>query len=60
VVVVETVGGGGARVVCSVVVVLVTRSGLLPQPAARQVPVSTAPMVKIRRVDIILVMLRLP
>jgi uncharacterized protein YhhL (DUF1145 family) len=56
-VVVETVGGGGgALVVCSVVVVLVTLSGPLPQPAARHVPVSTAPMVKIRKADIILVM----
>jgi len=55
VVVDETAGGGGAPVVVrSVVVVLVDLSE--PQPATRIVPVISAPAIRTRRQDDVLVM----
>lgn len=55
VVVDETTGGGVVEVVCSVVVVLVTLSEL-PQAVTKAVPASSAPTVKIRRRDVVLIM----
>jgi len=47
VVVVEVIGAGFTTVVCSVVVVLVTGSGLL-QPATKAVPANIVTAVRIR------------
>jgi hypothetical protein len=58
VVVVDATGagiGGGVVVVCSLVVVLVTVSGLLQAAANKALPASAA-IVKIRRPGIVLVM----